>query len=234
MSSTSSEDLRRLRDLFTRVDVHGVGLLARAAFVEVLARSAIPTDEADHLFTCADQDASGFVTCTEFVAAAMPRRVYMDEDNVRAAFRRFDLAGTGRISRANLASVLGSSCPPDRLADMMADADTDRDGSIDMDEFLAVLHRGVGPLSVGDLEPRFSRASSPAEVTAASLGTALAAAGAAADGVDVDADEPVAADDEAEEGNEDDSLAAGRHAGEDDVARPPSAAPGVELHVQDS
>merc|ERR1719258_635107 len=61
-----------------------------------------------------DSDGSGVIDYTEFLAATVSRKAYMQEDIVWAAFRVFDLDGDGQITREELAQVLSG----DRVKDV--------------------------------------------------------------------------------------------------------------------
>ncbi|KAK6927863.1 EF-hand domain [Dillenia turbinata] len=59
-------------------------------------------------------------------------------DDIKLVFNRFDANGDGKISCAELRSLLrslGSDAPPDEINRIMSEIDTDGDGYIDINEF---------------------------------------------------------------------------------------------------
>ena len=77
----------------------------------------------------------------------------------REMFDHFDRDGNGAITTAELAELLrslGKSGDPAEVAQLMASADLDRDGSIDFSEFLSLAGRWMRqPLNEADLLAAF-------------------------------------------------------------------------------
>merc|ERR1712093_803635 len=94
-----------------------------------------------------DSDGSGTIDYTEFLAATMDKKLYIKEDVCWSAFRVFDRDGSGKISKEELAAVLGSDDVKDvvnaeKIASMIQEVDTDGDGEIDFEEFMAMMKSG--------------------------------------------------------------------------------------------
>merc|ERR1711977_651632 len=91
-----------------------------------------------------DSDGSGVIDYTEFLAATISRRQYIQEDVCWAAFRVFDLDGNGKITRDELAKVIADSATFEEALGMqreeidriIMEADADGDGEIDFEEFV--------------------------------------------------------------------------------------------------
>jgi len=56
-----------------------------------------------------DTDSSGSVNYTEFIAACMDKSVYLKEEKLLAAFKSFDLDGSGKISLDELKKIIGNN-----------------------------------------------------------------------------------------------------------------------------
>lgn len=91
-----------------------------------------------------DTDRDGFINYTEFLAAAMDKRHYLEERVCHEVFQIFDRDGSGCISRKELLQVL---CNTDvetvlgsvAISRVMAQCDTNNDGVIDFQEFMTML-----------------------------------------------------------------------------------------------
>lgn len=61
----------------------------------------------DHsIFSSIDTDNSGFIDYSEFLAASLPRALYLREDYLRTAFDMFDSDGSGKIDMVELGNLL--------------------------------------------------------------------------------------------------------------------------------
>jgi calcium-dependent protein kinase len=97
-----------------------------------------------------DADGSGVIDYTEFLAATLSRRQYIQEDVVWSAFRVFDLDGNGKITREELAQVLSGELSNveqamqmnrDEIERIIKEVDQDGDGEIDFQEFFAMMKK---------------------------------------------------------------------------------------------
>uniref|UniRef100_A0A0G4HDH8 Calmodulin n=1 Tax=Chromera velia CCMP2878 TaxID=1169474 RepID=A0A0G4HDH8_9ALVE len=78
---------------------------------------------------------------SDFVAAMLQTRVKLHEGLVREAFRRFDIDHSGYISTENLRHVLGPVFEGEDMDELIREVDTNGDGRIDYQEFLAAVLR---------------------------------------------------------------------------------------------
>merc|ERR1719460_3196858 len=95
-----------------------------------------------------DSDGSGVIDYTEFLAATLDKKQYIQEDVCWAAFRVFDQNGDGKISQKELNNVLNSGNIEDAMgtkviAEILKEVDANGDGEIDFDEFMTMM-RGQG------------------------------------------------------------------------------------------
>merc|ERR1711988_281804 len=95
-----------------------------------------------------DSDGSGAIDYTEFLAATIDKKLYIQDDIMWTAFRVFDIDGDGKITKDELKQVLGGSdpshnlnevCDAGKIEAMIKDIDTNSDGQIDFEEFKAML-----------------------------------------------------------------------------------------------
>jgi len=137
--------LQQLRAMFSSLDKDQNGCLTISEIREGLAKSGI-TDIADlqQIMEQIDSDGSGEIDYTEFLAATLDRKLYLQEDVCWSAFRVFDRNGDGKISHEELKLVLNDDgvqgvAGAETIAALLKEADSNGDGQIDFQEFMAVM-----------------------------------------------------------------------------------------------
>jgi len=147
-SQLSENQIKVLRDTFTALDENGDGLLTAKELREGMARAGFQqiTPDLQQILEEVDSNGSGMIDYTEFLAATLDRKMYLQEDICWAAFRVFDRDGNGRISKEEIALVLGdgdvASVAMRDIADLMTDVDSNGDGEIDFQEFMEMMRGG--------------------------------------------------------------------------------------------
>jgi len=155
--------IKELKDLFMAMDENNDGTLSVGELKEALGRSgvAVPPD-LKHMMDSIDTDGSGVIDYSEFMAATMDKRKYIQEDVCWRAFKTFDIDGGGTIDKEELMKLLGIDTVSDVMqvkvteqeVDLiMKEVDLNGDGKIDFDEFLTMM-RKMAP-SGGQRNSRF-------------------------------------------------------------------------------
>jgi len=141
--------IKQLRETFVALDGNGDGLLSFLEMKDGLAKAGfneIPAD-LEQIMHDVDVDGSGVIDYTEFIAAALDKKSYIEEDVCWTAFRVFDRNGDGKISKEEIALVLNDgdvkNCAKD-LAELIKDIDTNGDGEVDFQEFMQMMRGGRG------------------------------------------------------------------------------------------
>lgn len=145
----NEDQIKALRETFMALDGNGDGLLTAAEMKEGLEKSGlkeIPPD-LQAILEHVDADGSGVIDYTEFLAATLDKRMYLQEDVCWSAFRLFDRNGDGKISQEELKSVLDNGDVNDvmggkNIAELMKEVDTSGDGQIDFQEFMTMMRGG--------------------------------------------------------------------------------------------
>merc|ERR1712217_133158 len=131
------------------LDKNGDGLLTAAEMKEGLNKAGlkeIPPD-LETILQGVDADGSGIIDYTEFLAATLDKRQYIQEDVCWSAFRLFDRNGDGQITKEELKVVLGQDDVNNiiggeigkEIEELMTSVDSDGNGTIDFKEFMAMM-----------------------------------------------------------------------------------------------
>lgn len=139
-------EMKALRETFVALDTDSNGILTIAEVRDGLAKAGLKEIPADlqQMMEGIDADCSGAIDYTEFCAALLDRKTYMQEDICWAAFRVFDKNGDGKISQAEIQEVLANgtvqeAMGADAIKSLMVDVDTNGDGEIDFEEFMEMM-----------------------------------------------------------------------------------------------
>mmetsp|Transcript_12177 Transcript_12177/g.34528 ORF Transcript_12177/g.34528 Transcript_12177/m.34528 type:complete len:569 (+) Transcript_12177:71-1777(+) len=148
-------DHRRLRDVhrvFCEMDKNGDGVLElkemREAFEQTFGSETEELRDLESVFCRLDADGSGCIDYTEFCAAGIWKRMSIEEDVLRAAFKAFDHLNDGQISKQEIEQLLSSAdvrqmwskevCD-EAAEEVMQAYDANGDGSLDFDEWVWLM-----------------------------------------------------------------------------------------------
>jgi len=138
--SLNATERGEVRQAFLELDLNKSGKIKLSVLKKVLeAKFHVPEDESVQVFRALDANSDEEIFYSEFLAAMMTSRLALHDGLLKATFRRFDVQNTGFITRQDLSQVLGGAIKPD---DVMKEVDTDHDGQISYDEFMAYLRNG--------------------------------------------------------------------------------------------
>merc|ERR1712151_260775 len=135
--------IKKLRETFMALDNNGDGLLTTAELKEGIQKSGLKEipEDLQNIIEGIDSDGSGQIDYTEFIAATLEKKQYLEESTVWAAFRVFDRNGDGKISPEELRHVLGDEDVKNMFS---TDVDTSGDGLIDFQEFMEMMKKEEG------------------------------------------------------------------------------------------
>mmetsp|Transcript_42202 Transcript_42202/g.99028 ORF Transcript_42202/g.99028 Transcript_42202/m.99028 type:complete len:507 (+) Transcript_42202:77-1597(+) len=144
----SDGELKSLRETFVAFDTNGDGILTINELKEGLSKlglKEVPKD-LQAVMEAVDSDASGAIDYTEFIAAMMRTKTYQQDDLCWQAFRMFDKNGDGKISREEVREVLSGGTVEEAMGleaieKLMREVDTNGDGEIDFEEFMAMMRK---------------------------------------------------------------------------------------------
>ncbi|XP_047941946.1 calcium-dependent protein kinase 10-like [Salvia hispanica] len=144
----SVEEVEIIRDMFALMDTDDDG---KVTFEELKAGlrkvgSQLADPEIRLLMDVADVDGNGVLDYGEFVAVTIHLQRMENDEHFRKAFTFFDKDGSGYIELDELREALvDDSGEPelDVLNNIMGEVDTDKDGKISYDEFVAMMKTGT-------------------------------------------------------------------------------------------
>jgi calcium-dependent protein kinase len=131
------DDVAQMKAEFKSLDKNNDGTLTIKEIKDGMVKQGIKFD--DSCLAALDTDRSGSIDYSEFLAAHMSTRTFWKREELWAAFRAFDKDGNGTIEGKELSEVLGKTGP--EIKALIADADTNKDGVIDFEEFTAMMSK---------------------------------------------------------------------------------------------
>ncbi|KAL6291827.1 hypothetical protein ACE6H2_009337 [Prunus campanulata] len=149
---TEEEQMAELREIFRSFDGNKDDSLTQVELGSLLRSLGVKPShhQLQAVIRKVDTNHNGLVEFSEFVALVkpdlnlvQPQACSYSQDQLRNMFRMFDRDGNGYISPAELAhsmAKLGHPLTAEELIGMMDEADTDRDGRIDFDEFSRAIN----------------------------------------------------------------------------------------------
>lgn len=133
----SDDAIEEMKKTFAILDKNNDGTLTASEIKDAMVKHkvAIPDNLAEILRQL-DTDGSGTIDYTEFIAATMTTRQYLNRDILWAAFRTFDIDGDGKITKSELKRIIQDD---QAVASIIKEVDIDGDEEISFDEFSQMM-----------------------------------------------------------------------------------------------
>ncbi|XP_019154468.1 PREDICTED: calcium-dependent protein kinase 10-like isoform X1 [Ipomoea nil] len=142
------DEVEVIREMFTMVDMDGDGKVTyeelKAGLRKVGSKLAEP--EIKLLMDVADVDGNGLLDYGEFVAVIIHLQRMENDEHFHRAFLFFDKDGNGYIDLDELREALADEsgeCDISVLNEIMREVDSDKDGQISYEEFVAMMKTGT-------------------------------------------------------------------------------------------
>lgn len=143
----SEEDIKGLRQTFKNMDTDESGSITLEELKAGLSKlgSKLNESEITALMEAADVDKSGTIDYIEFITATMHRHRLEKEEHLYKAFQFFDKDNSGFITRDELKHAMTEYGMGDEatIDEVLDDVDTDKDGKINYEEFVAMMRKGA-------------------------------------------------------------------------------------------
>ncbi|OIV92646.1 hypothetical protein TanjilG_17997 [Lupinus angustifolius] len=149
----SEEEIIGLKEMFKSMDTDNSGTITFEELKAGLPKLGTKLSESEvrQLMEAADVDGNGTIDYIEFITATMHMNRVEREDHLYKAFEYFDSDRSGYITTEELESALKKYNMGDEktIKEIIAEVDTDHDGRINYDEFVAMMRKG-NPDMVGN------------------------------------------------------------------------------------
>lgn len=144
---TKKEDTDNLRSVFIHFDDNGDGRLTKDELIKGLM-SILSEEESEkevnRVMDIIDVDGNGFIEYEEFLRAGLDKDKILTEDNLKTAFRLFDINTRNKVNSEELKQVLGhgSDNIDDKVwKELVNEIDLNKDGEISFDEFSKMMQQ---------------------------------------------------------------------------------------------
>ena len=139
-SRLSEEEVKKLKENFQKFDTNGDGMLSLEEVKKAISHNkGISLSNVEQIFKSIDTDNSGNIDYTEFIAASLDKNIYLQENKLYEAFKLFDVDGSGKISKDEIAYILGTEKKSKEIEKLFKKYDTNNDGEIDFKEFVNMM-----------------------------------------------------------------------------------------------
>ncbi|KAK1425685.1 hypothetical protein QVD17_21040 [Tagetes erecta] len=145
-------DKEEVKKIFNRFDTNGDGKLSEEELIGILKSLGSDTspDEVKRTLAEIDADSDGFISLDEFVAFCKGIAGESEGegiDDLKQAFKLYDLNNNGVISASELQQILsqlGESYTVENCANMIKSVDSDGDGFVNFEEFRKMMSKNSG------------------------------------------------------------------------------------------
>jgi calcium-dependent protein kinase len=145
--SLSEDEITGLKEMFKTMDTDNSGTITFEELKEGLQKqgSKLAESEVRQLMQAADVDGNGTIEFNEFITATMHLNKMEKEDHMYVAFQHFDTDHSGYITMDELEQAMtkNNMGDADTIKDIIREVDTDNDGRINYDEFVAMMRNGT-------------------------------------------------------------------------------------------
>ena len=142
-SRLEDNEINHLKKLFEAFNLQKDGQISYQELkkgLKELKCCRISDEELCELFKSIDVDQNGKIDYTEFLAATIQKKIYLQEEKLFEAFCKFDKDDCGKIKKEELMSVLNADPQQEgEIEKIIKEVDKTGEGSIDYKEFLEMM-----------------------------------------------------------------------------------------------
>lgn len=156
----SEEEIMGLKEMFRGMDTDNSGTITLEELKHGLSKQGTKLSESEvkQLIEAADADGNGTIDYDEFITATMHMNRIDREEHLYTAFQYFDKDNSGYITMEEMEQAILEYGMNDgrEIKEIVSEIDTDNDGRINYDEFVAMMRKGTKETSVNPKRRRDS------------------------------------------------------------------------------
>jgi calcium-dependent protein kinase len=145
----AKEDCDFLREVFIIFDESGSGKLTKDQLIKGLNNVLTQEEsekEVNRLMEFIDVDGNGFIEYEEFLRAGLNKEKILTEENLETTFNLFDINKRRKINAKEIGMLLGQGDDIGEKKEkvwkeLVVEADVDKDGEINFDDFKSVMEQ---------------------------------------------------------------------------------------------
>ena len=138
-SRIGDKEINDLKEAFKAFDKDKDGQISLEEFKEGLKKLPgvkMKEEKMVEYFNSIDTDKSGKIDYTEFIAATLNKKNYLQKEKLFEAFSMLDINNKGKITKEEIKGILRLESKDKIITDLIEKADANKDGEIDYNEFL--------------------------------------------------------------------------------------------------
>merc|ERR1711976_20142 len=145
VSGLTNEELSEYKEAFSLFDSNNDGIITAKEVMAVMRSLGhkFSDEEMSNMISEFDNSGTGSIDWTEFLLMMQKRKIKVDNEiEVREAFKAFDFNNSGYLSPKELKTImamLGEELNDLEIQYMVEEADLDRDGLINYEDFLGIM-----------------------------------------------------------------------------------------------
>ncbi|KAL6528606.1 Calcium-dependent protein kinase 13 [Orobanche minor] len=144
----SNEEVEGIREMFAKIDTDNDGIVSTEELKSGMQKfnSQLAESEVQMLIEAVDTNGKGTLEYGEFLAISLHLQKMANDEHLHKAFSYFDKNGNGYIELDELRDTLTEDGVDDCTGvanDIFQEVDTDKDGLISYDEFVAMMKTGT-------------------------------------------------------------------------------------------
>ncbi|OMJ74003.1 hypothetical protein SteCoe_23900 [Stentor coeruleus] len=143
---TTITETKELKKIFKAIDKNSDGKISKnelSLYYSRFFNSEKSDEEVSEIMAKLDKGNTGFINYTEFIKACVSDSIVLKKENLKAAFNKFDMQRSGKISTKEIKAILQDEeiYEENVWNGIMKECDRNNDGVVDFEEFCDLFFR---------------------------------------------------------------------------------------------